>query len=600
MASKAEAIDLLSSDDDHRDVPSSIEEWSAPQAKRRRLSPEALSIAPLKPPTASSKNTTTLFKQSKLAVTGLQDFGVLDEDDPIEFTSSVHPTVSQTKPSTYKHGAHQQDEVSSSDDDLPDLFTEQGGSNALSISLSSRTAALLATLQPGPTSCKTSTSDAATQKKKSPLAEEERQARGREKDQAKQAKSLERDEAKTRRAKEKEEELEQRKEKRAAQEVQKREATAFTNANKADKIKKEVSTPEMILDMPESLLGSKHDHGIHENCKRLNVDVTTYQSPVPNLIKWRRKTKAVWNAEREFWEPLPSMVVKDEPHILCLVPAKTFVSLALASKDAEDSLDKHVARLRSAYTHTEYGALKMIYMIEGLVALLKASKNAENRAFQAQVRGEYAIAGNGSAGGGGARKRKQVAIIDDAAVEAALLRLQVRHRCLIHHTIKDVDTVNWIVAFTQHISTVPYRYVISLRPSCLYSTPLHLPSFYLSFLPSRSPPRNHRSHIHSQPTTPQSSHNLQHGIRSSPHGLNDRRDVPEDAGRRHSPRDSFNRQRDRVSVPECDGDVASVQGRRATRARGFEGMSDLIFLMIALLVWVGFTGRLGQAWVLFC
>src|SRR5262249_35640015 len=47
--------------------------------------------------------------------------------------------------------------------------------------------------------------------------------------------------------------------------------------------------------------------------------------------------------------------------------------------------------------------------------------------------------------------------ISEDSVEDALLELQLAHGALIHHTAVAVETARWVVSFTQHISTVPYR-----------------------------------------------------------------------------------------------------------------------------------------------
>jgi crossover junction endonuclease EME1 len=54
-------------------------------------------------------------------------------------------------------------------------------------------------------------------------------------------------------------------------------------------------------------------------------------------------------------------------------------------------------------------------------------------------------------------RKKQEEYVDEDLVEDALLRLQVMHGALIHHTAATVETAEWILVFTQHISTVPYR-----------------------------------------------------------------------------------------------------------------------------------------------
>ena len=459
MGPKIEAINLLSSDDEHLPSPSRIEDWSAPHAKRRRLSPEITEPTLPRPRYSPAKDQLPRFQGPQLFVTSRQIIESLgDNDDPIEFTSSLRQPLSQVEANIDQNGGIDVDENPLSDDSLPELFSKRKTSTVPSTGLSDQTAALLASIRNKSARSKAPASNAAP-RKRPPASESNCRVRDEEKEQAKKARMIERENAKEQRAKKRETEEEQRRERRAEREKQNKETAARNNANKADKIKKEVSTPEMILVLPESFLGTDYDFGIREHCRRLKVDVTSYESPVPNVIKWRRKTKARWNSEREFWEPLPEMVITDEPHILCLLSAPAFVSLATASDSDTETLDSHISRLRSAYTNP-----KIVYMIEGLHGHLNKSKNAENRAYQAQVRAQGSNTnGTTEKTTSKAGKRKEVVPIDAAAVEAALLRLQLHHKCLVHHTEKSKDsanTVQWIINFTQHISTVPYRYVL--------------------------------------------------------------------------------------------------------------------------------------------
>lgn len=77
----------------------------------------------------------------------------------------------------------------------------------------------------------------------------------------------------------------------------------------------------------------------------------------------------------------------------------------------------------------------------------------KNRKYAAIVRNQGQDEPNASQ----RAKKRQEGYIDQDLVEDALLRLQVMHGALIHHTAVMVETAEWILVFTQHISTVPYR-----------------------------------------------------------------------------------------------------------------------------------------------
>lgn len=414
----------------------------------------------------------------------------LIESDPIVFTSSLgHKTL---------HAKRGTDDVDASDDSLPeDLFraTSSAGLSALS----ARTAALLDSLPHVPPPAKLSSvgkqsddhrtkggkggsrrlvdfedssgpeGDLAVPRKitkvskKPKLTDEAKAAHTLEKDREKALKDKEKGNAKAaskeRKAKEKEEEQERKRLLKEEKAREKRIAADLAEVNKS-KLDKKDSTSEMIVDLPASIDGQRIDTQTREFLKNLGVDTTLYQSPVPNVIKWRRKTKALWNAEADYWEPLECMEIHEEKHVLCIMSAKQFISLSMVQEDDED-IETHVMKVKSAYN-----ACTPIYLIEGLHVSMKRNKTAENRVYQAKVNSlcqTEEVSASSQAASKKARPAAQV--IDEDSIEDALLRLQVLSGCLIHHTATPVKTAEWVANFTQHISTIPYRYIIRMTPN---------------------------------------------------------------------------------------------------------------------------------------
>ena len=513
MASAA-VIDLLSSDDDKVKSKSSVakgkarlksntsndylslrddsdtslhldHEWGTKPAKRRRLSSSSphvqdgvLSMLP------SHAQIEQNSKPSASTIRGnLQSedvWATIDDQDSIVFTSSAHHTNTVT--GSVRNGRSmsrlQSDE---SDDSLPEDALSIGPCRSNIANLSGRTAALLASLdqpvqKPRPTGRRThareksskidrplsqasgnrivlsqdkviSTLAGPSRPKKAKFTEEERQKRSQDKERAKEERARKRELSKAERANEKEEDKERKRASREENDKVKKNNAAVAEANKV-KIDKKDSSLEMIVDLPASIEGSKIDIQTRELLKNLNVDTTLYQSSVPNVVKWRRKTKRRWDADAEQWEPLDRLMVDDEKHILCLMPAQQFASLAMAAEGDED-VETHVVMLESAHA----GCIP-IYLIEGLEGLLRKSKTAENRAYQAQVLAQDQTERQASQ----QPKRSQFNAVDENRIEDALLRLQVMHHCLVHHTTEEAKSAEWIVNFTQHVSTIPHKY----------------------------------------------------------------------------------------------------------------------------------------------
>lgn len=225
------------------------------------------------------------------------------------------------------------------------------------------------------------------------------------------------------------------------------------------KVDKKESTPEMIIDMASSIEETSVGNQAIEFMKRLGVEHTFFASPIPNVVKWRRKMNAKYNETAGHWEPCPAFIA-DEKHVLCLVPAQDLVDMVIAPPDDEerDTLELHVQKIKSAYPDH-----KLIYLIEGLTSWMRKNQNSRNRAYQAEVLAQYEqpAAEAPTTGRGRGRKKKNkpetTPPVDDDTIEDALLSLQVAHACLIHHSNAPAESAEWIKNFTEHVSTIPYR-----------------------------------------------------------------------------------------------------------------------------------------------
>ena len=287
------------------------------------------------------------------------------------------------------------------------------------------------------------------QAKKSRLTEEERVQRHQEKEREKEVKAHEKQVSRAQKAKEKENELARKRVEKEEKAKQKQKDAEIAEVNKA-KLDKKDSTPEMIVDLPASVHGQRVDTQTREFLRNLDVETSLYQSTIPDVIKWRRKVKAKWNTVEGLWEPLARMQIEDEKHVACIMPAADFISLCTAQDD-EDNIDTHVSKLKGAYPNCV-----PIYLIEGLTKKMRESKTAANRQYQNHVVNQGQTDGTSSSR---TNKRKKAVskIVDENVIEDVLLRLQVIHNCLIHHTAFHVETAEWIATFTQHISTIPYK-----------------------------------------------------------------------------------------------------------------------------------------------
>lgn len=274
----------------------------------------------------------------------------------------------------------------------------------------------------------------------------EKIARECDKLRAKQARETE----KERKAKEKQ----LAREEKAAEKIH---AAALAEVNKK-KTDKKVSTPEMIVDLPQGFNKKKHGD-VEVMLKDIDVEYHFYTSPVDNVVKWRRKVRAKYNQTLGHWEPVP-LRIEEEKHIMVIVDASHLVDLIVATDDDPEthSLEQHVKKIKSHFKDH-----KLIYLIQGLGSWMSANRNFRNRQFNAAVNNLDPSASTSAVATSRRKKTAAAATatprqhVDFEVIEDALLRLQVHHQVLIHHTKTPVDTSNQIAVFTQQLSTLPYR-----------------------------------------------------------------------------------------------------------------------------------------------
>lgn len=238
----------------------------------------------------------------------------------------------------------------------------------------------------------------------------------------KEHKRRERDQAKQAKAKEKER------------------AAALAEANKL-RTDKKVSTPEMIVNFP-STLGAEYRDQVQILLTELGVEHAIWESPVQGIVKWLRKVTCHFNLDLGRWEPIPPRV-REEKHALAILTAEDFVESML-----NDELETHARTIKD-----HFAGYRIIYILQGMTQWMRKNRNTRNRQFTSVVRTDHATVPVQDR----RRRREAAEYIPEDQVEDAMLRLQVAHGVLIHHTTTSIESAKWVVTFTQHISTIPYR-----------------------------------------------------------------------------------------------------------------------------------------------
>jgi crossover junction endonuclease EME1 len=427
-----------------------------PPAKKQRLSPPP-KAAPSKS-TGFKRSVANIRTSSKGAASRISSAPVLKkakttlDDDDIVFTSS--PDLFEAA-KRRKQKRKENKKFDDSDDDVfgldPPLFSK---SRFAEIDDSSEEEFpdidnMPMTAPAKPKSPKRKSSEAALAK-----YNKERTAQKKADEKAQAAKAREQSKKDKEPAKEAEKERKAQEKEEKKREKEKNQELAKVNVSRNDK---KISTPEMIVDMSSGLDSTLADM-VRKFLVPLDVEHSTWDDTAP-IIKWRRKVKARFDDEKRHFVPtLPH--IKAENHIIYMMTAEEFVERATGDEGAD--IDIHVLQLQA-----KFDSCKIIYLIEGYTSWIRKNRNSKNRKFtesvNSQLPQEVPTASE-------RRKKKDHDYVDENILEDALLRLQVLHGAMIHHVPLKIDTAQWIVTFTQHISTIPYKYVPLIQFPIFFKT----------------------------------------------------------------------------------------------------------------------------------
>ncbi|CCG83164.1 Putative uncharacterized protein [Taphrina deformans PYCC 5710] len=251
----------------------------------------------------------------------------------------------------------------------------------------------------------------------------------------KEQKKLEREKLKLEKAQEKEQRLNE-----------KRKAQSIAAVNTLKKTKKD-SAPEMIVEMCSSVERSAFSTHFEQFMQSLGCTWSMVPMPIEGLMRIRRKLIAEYNPEKGYWIPLVTPEVVEEDQLIVFMKSAQFLRIAASAA----SLEEHVRSVKR-----QRPSAKILYLIEGLAALVKKSQAQKNRAYQAAVRAA-GISSDEVSRPRKARMTDSTSNVDEILIEDALLDLQVIHNCLIVHSTSPADSAEHLSILISDLSTVPYK-----------------------------------------------------------------------------------------------------------------------------------------------
>lgn len=247
---------------------------------------------------------------------------------------------------------------------------------------------------------------------------------------------------------------------------------------------------ELIVDLDRSLFAPSHPlapcyDSIKTRFEQEGASVELYDSVIaPPLVRFRRKVKAAWNAEKRHWVPLDTEEVRREGMVIIYVDAKQVVEQV--QDGGEAGLERWYSDLKrwievgNEGQAEEHSHLQVFLICQGLVKYYSRLRANENRAYTARIRQQLAENQNDASQAATAppksavRPKATVATTGDAgvradhppqsAVERGLLQLKLVHRCYVIHAASLVDGIEWLHQLASDLSLKPYK---SLRDTHL-------------------------------------------------------------------------------------------------------------------------------------
>ncbi|KXS11888.1 hypothetical protein M427DRAFT_60032 [Gonapodya prolifera JEL478] len=288
-------------------------------------------------------------------------------------------------------------------------------------------------------------------KKRTKRSQEDIEAAKRAKEEARRGREMEREEKRRKKEEEKEQkkmerELKQRKklEEKAVQEEEKRIEKQQREANRLRS--KSDGMAEMIVDVDLTIVNdATFGVSLLAELKKLGVlAVNAVQLPVPNTVRWTRRSTVKYDVETEKFNPVPEYE-EVQSQIIVLLDAFEFAAAASSDHD----LQNHINQVCRAFPDHQ-----VTYVIVGLRDYYKKHKSLINVEYRNRVLGpdETVVAPKK-----GKNKGHDISKLpDQATVERQLLYMQMVLGCKVIECHDAELLIEWMHSFTQEVGIKPY------------------------------------------------------------------------------------------------------------------------------------------------
>lgn len=225
---------------------------------------------------------------------------------------------------------------------------------------------------------------------------------------------------------------------------------ALVQANKvmADK---RVVVYEIVIELDARIVELASCEGLLQELVDKSIKFEIKNHPIPYTAIWKRVVPKRWDQNAGAFVPLEREHMFDEHFVLYMPTIDEFTSEMIAKNRLEEKI-RHVQSV--------FRQKKILVLLDGLDQYLQKRKRQTNQSFKDQLRGNFRKSGTSSEPKPSSPQKMgdmNQNLPDKAAIDLAILRLQMELDCSFVSTNKKETCTDWIVTYSREIAVGPYE-----------------------------------------------------------------------------------------------------------------------------------------------
>lgn len=259
---------------------------------------------------------------------------------------------------------------------------------------------------------------------------------------------------KARKAAERERKKAKREEQKREDQARKEEVKRVRQVNRV--MNKKEASKDMIVDVDVGIVNKPGGGALLENLRLQDCQVSVQSHPIPDTILWRRRTRALWDGEKDAWIPLDEERIIPENFMVIIMAAEEF-----GRRIRANSISTHLAEIRSTFS-----GRSVILLVTGLRDYRRRLDSKTSSGYREGVLQQvYGVAGNAAnqqqQRGATVIIGGQVVSVADlppkAEVDQELMRLQIMEKIRIIEAEDNEEAIDFMIGLTTEIAMIPFK-----------------------------------------------------------------------------------------------------------------------------------------------